>query len=161
MTGFVKPIARKNGLVVQESSGEVLVYDLETNKAHCLNESAATVWRKCDGNNSIRDLADSFARDFDEKVSDDFIWLAIDQLNDLNLLESKVKSESGGLNRREVIRKIGLATVVALPLIASLAAPTSVFAAASCSCTAGSPGPCAGTACPSTVNCNGSGVCAP
>ena len=48
-------MARQNGLVVQEMPGEVLVYDLDSNKAHCLNESAATVWRSCDGNNSVAD----------------------------------------------------------------------------------------------------------
>ncbi|MBA3352846.1 MAG: PqqD family protein, partial [Blastocatellia bacterium] len=51
------PIARKNGLVVQEVPDEVLVYDLETNKAHCLNQSAAMIWRSCDGKNSVSEIA--------------------------------------------------------------------------------------------------------
>jgi hypothetical protein len=161
MTVSEKPIARKNGLVVQEMSGEVLVYDLETNKAHSLNESAATVWKNCDGNNSIADLTKYFKLDSNDDVSEDFVWLAIDQLNELNLLESKIKSGSAGLNRREVIRRIGLATVVALPLVASLTAPSTVFAAGSCACTAGQPVPCGTTACPNPLNCNGVGVCAP
>ncbi len=48
------PIARKEGLVIQEMPEEVLVYDLDTNKAHCLNQTAAFVWKSCDGKNSIR-----------------------------------------------------------------------------------------------------------
>jgi hypothetical protein len=45
------PCARKAGLVIQDMPDEVLVYDLDTNKAHCLNKSAAFVWRSCDGKN--------------------------------------------------------------------------------------------------------------
>ena len=45
----VKPLARKEGLVIQELPVEVLVYDLDRDKAHCLNETAAMVWRKCNG----------------------------------------------------------------------------------------------------------------
>ena len=131
------PIARKNGLVIQEMSSEVLVYDLETNKAHCLNKSAAIIWKNCDGNNSIADLARHFAADSNKSVAEDFIWLAIEQLNDLNLLEKKLKPNFAGRSRRELIKKVGLSTVIALPVIASLVAPTSVLAATSCACPGG------------------------
>jgi hypothetical protein len=51
-----------------------------------------------------------------------------------------------GQTRREVIKKIGLASVIALPLVASLAAPSSVLAVVSCptvACTDNSQcGPC-------------------
>jgi len=154
------PCARKTGLVVQEMPEEVLVYDLDTNKAHCLNRSAAFVWRSCDGKTSISDIARLFETQTGDKVSDDFVWLAIDQLNENALLESEVKSAFAGRSRREVIKKIGLASVVALPIIASLVAPKSAFALASCGCVA--PGDCLSqTGCPSTMNCNISGVCAP
>lgn len=43
------PMARQSGLVVQEMPDEVLVYDMDTNKAHCLNQSAAFIWKSCDG----------------------------------------------------------------------------------------------------------------
>ena len=44
-----RPVARQEGLVIQEMPDEVLVFDLKTNKAHCLNETAAFVWKACDG----------------------------------------------------------------------------------------------------------------
>ena len=150
------PIARKSGLVVQEMPDEVLVYDLNTNKAHCLNHTAARVWKACDGKTSIPDIASSFGKDANE----DLIWLAVDQLSESDLLERQVASRFNGQSRREVIKKIGLASVVALPVIASLVAPSNALAAVSCACI--NPGACASqTGCPSTVNCNGSGVCAP
>ena len=154
------PCARKTGLVIQDMPDEVLVYDLDTNKAHCLNKSAAFVWRSCDGKTSVSDIARLFEIQSGDKVSDDFVWLALDQLNENALLESEVKASFAGKSRREVIKKIGLASVVALPIVASLVAPKSAMAATSCHCTG--PGDClAQTSCPSTVNCNGGGLCAP
>jgi len=154
------PCARKAGLVIQDMPDEVLVYDLDTNKAHCLNKSAAFVWRSCDGKTSISDIARLFEIQTGDKVSDDFVWLALDQLNENSLLESEVKASFAGKSRREVIKKIGLASVVALPIVASLVAPKSAMAAVSCACV--TPGDCiTQTGCPSTANCNGSGRCAP
>lgn len=150
------PLARTNGLVVQEVPNEVLVFDMETNEAHCLNETAAMVWKYCDGKTSVPQIAGILG----ENVSDDLVWLAIDQLNEHKLLEKEVATKFAGQSRREALRKIGLASMIALPIIASMAAPRSVLAATSCACV--SPGDCAAqTGCPSLVNCNGSGICAP
>jgi len=154
------PVARKEGLVVQETTEEVLVYDLTSNKAHCLNQTAAFVWKSCNGNNSIPDITKLFENETGAVVHEDLIWLAIDQLNEKNLLEAELSTNFAGRSRREVIKKIGLATVVALPIVASLTAPTSALASTSCACVV--PGDCiTQTGCPSTVNCNGSGICAP
>lgn len=152
------PEARKQGLVVQEMPEEVLIYDLDTNKAHCLNNTAAFVWKSCDGKNTVTDIAKMFEVNAGKAVSEDLVWLAIEQLNDKKLLNAEMSSTLKGQNRREVIKKIGFASMIALPIVASLAAPTSVLAAVSCSCT--SPANCPGAGCPA-VTCNGGGVCAP
>jgi hypothetical protein len=154
------PLARQNGLVVQEMPDEVLVYDLDTNKAHCLNQSAALVWRSCDGNNSIADIMKQFESTGSGKVTEDFVWLAIDQLNENGLLESSIAPKFEGQSRRQVLKTIGLASMVALPVIASLVAPPSALGSVSCACT--NSGQCATmTSCQSTTNCNQAGVCAP
>ncbi|CAN5587032.1 hypothetical protein BH10ACI3_BH10ACI3_25590 [soil metagenome] len=153
------PMARQNGLVVQEMPDEVLVYDLDTNKAHCLNQSAALVWRSCDGNNSVMDIVRQF-ESTGGKVTEDFVWLAIDQLNENGLLENKVAPRFQGQSRRQVLKTIGLASMVALPVIASLVAPKNAFGALSCSCLGN--GDCTNmTACLSQTNCNSNGICAP
>lgn len=154
------PVARKQGLVVQEMPEEVLIYDLDTNKAHCLNDTAAFVWKSCDGKNSVADIAKMFASDKGKPIPEDLVWFAIEQLNDKKLLSSEIATNFKGQNRREVIKKIGLASMIALPIVASLAAPTSVLATASCACVV--PADCmTQTGCPNINNCNGSGVCAP
>lgn len=151
-------MARKEGLVIQETPDELLVYDLNTNKAHCLNQTAAFVWKSCDGKNSVSEITNLFKRETGEEVKEDLVRLAIDQLSGKDLLEGEIALSFGGQSRRQVIKKIGLATVVALPLISSLAAPTSVLAAGSCACP---PLDCAtATGCPATT-CNTVGVCAP
>jgi hypothetical protein len=131
------PVARRNGLVVQEVPDEVLVYDLDTNKAHCLNKAAAAVWKSCDGTKSVSDIARVVEIELGSNVNDDFVWLAIDQLGENNLLDGEMRSTFAGQTRREVLRKIGLASVIAIPMIASLAAPKSVMAATSCLCNVG------------------------
>ena len=152
------PVARKSGLVVQEMPDEVLVYDLDSNKAHCLNQTAASVWKACDGKTSVSEIA----RFFGDGHNEDLVWLAIDQLSENNLLQEKVGTRFQGQSRRAVIKKIGLASMVAIPVIASLVAPQNARAAQSCNCVNNgqcTSGPNAGM-CPA-VTCNPSGLCAP
>lgn len=129
------PEARLEGLVIQDMPEEVLVYDLDTNKAHCLNQTAAFVWKACDGKNTVTDITDMLSQISDNPVQEDLIWLAIDQLSEKNLLKTELTTKFHGESRRSVIKKIGFAAVVALPVVASLVAPTSALANASCGCT--------------------------
>ncbi len=155
------PTARKSGLVVQDVPDEVLIFDLKSNKAHCLNLTAATVWKSCDGKTSVREIASILEKQSGKSVSDDIIWLAIDQLNENSLLEGKTSSKFSGQSRREVIKKIGLASVIALPVVASLVAPKNAMANVSCVCFSsddcGFPG---FETCTSRNCCNMSGFCA-
>lgn len=154
------PMARQNGLVVQEMPDEVLVYDLDTNKAHCLNQSAAFVWRSCNGTNSVADIVRQFEANGQGKVTEDFVWLAIDQLNENGLIEGDISPRFAGQSRRQVLKTIGLASMVALPVIASLVAPQKALGTASCQC--GISGTCPSTGCPSSIcNTTNGNVCAP
>jgi hypothetical protein len=152
------PVARKTGLVIQEVPDEVLVYDLEQNKAHCLNQTAALVWRSCDGKNSVSDIAGLVTREMGSAVNDDFVWLAIDQLTESGLLDNEIKPFFGQ-GRRDAIKKIGMASIVAVPVIASLVAPSSAMAAQSCNCTVAA-NCMSQTGCPRTDFCNSLGLCA-
>lgn len=124
------PISRKEKIVVQELENEVLIYDLKINKAYCLNETSRFVWQLCDGNNSVSGMSRSLSRKLKTDVGEDLIWLSLDQLKQNNLLEKsdEVEIDFGGLNRRQIIRKIGFASLVTLPVIASVVAPNAVSA---------------------------------
>jgi hypothetical protein len=124
------PKARVNELVVQELGTELLIYDLKNHKAYCLNETSALIWQMCDGNRSVSGICRLIEKKLKSTIDKDFVWLAIDRLKTENLLENshEVFVDFSGLSRREAIKKVGLASMVALPLISSLIAPTAAMA---------------------------------
>jgi hypothetical protein len=154
----MKPLARKDDLVIQEVGGEILIYDLRTNKAICLNQTSALVWQNCDGKKDALEIAREIEKELGSNISEDFIWFAINQLEKENLLNNrdKVESRFEGLSRREVIKKIGLGSMVALPIVAALVAPTSVMAQ---SCNPGGMGNPAGCPCTMSNQCIGMSMC--
>lgn len=119
------PSARKDQLIVKEVDGEVLVYDLRCNKAHCLNSTAALVWRYCDGSHTVGDIAGSLGKATGTSVDDRVVWLALDVLEKFSLLDAApVKPDQlAGMNRRQLIRNVGFAAL-AMPVIFSVAAPS-------------------------------------
>ena len=59
------PLARSEGLLVEELGDETLVYDRESHEAHCLNRSAALVWRHCDGTTTVADMVSLLQQELD------------------------------------------------------------------------------------------------
>src|SRR2546421_8183742 len=99
-----KPIARKQGLVIQELPDEVLIYDLDRDRAHCLNKTAAFVWQRCNGKNSTAQIARTLGKQFDCAVDEDVVWLALDQLGRNHLLDRQpVLPAQMGMNRRAMV----------------------------------------------------------
>jgi hypothetical protein len=74
------PKARRSELITAELEGELLVYDRSSDKAHCLNETAAFVWARCDGRTSVANIAGLLERERKTPVSDEVVWFALDQL---------------------------------------------------------------------------------
>ena len=126
-----RPLARKQDLLVRELPNEVLVYDRERDRAHCLNETAAFVWKRCDGRRTPKDIARLLSKEVNSAVDENIIWLALDQLADNNLLKRQASGSPSlaGINRRQMVRGLGLAAVVAVPLVTSIVAPTAAQAA--------------------------------
>lgn len=126
--------ARSENIVVQSFENETLVYDLSINKAYLLNETVAFIWENLDGQTDTADLSRKLSEKTKQSVSEEFVWLAIDELKRDNLLEKadKVKSPIALMDRREVIKRAGLTTMIALPLVSSIVAPTAANAASAC-----------------------------
>lgn len=118
-----KPKARKNDIVVQQLENETLVYDLTENRAFCLNQTSAFVWELCDGNKTAIEISDVMSKKLKAIVSEELVILALDQLGKDGLIENGTQDYLAGLSRREVIRKVGFASVIALPIVSSLVAP--------------------------------------
>lgn len=156
------PKMRAQGLVIDDLPDEVLVYDLETHQAHCLNQTAARVWRSCDGRTTPAQIAAQLSLEFNSPCSEEVVWFAIRQLERQHLLEQPVAwpPQFAKVTRRQVIRNLGLAAAIAVPVISSLVAPT----AAEASTCVPTGQPCSTTiACCSVLGCNGmagaGGVC--
>lgn len=147
----IRPLARAEGLVVRELPEEVLVYDLDTHRAMCLNRTAALVWKSCDGRNDVAAIARALRAEFGTNAAEEVVWLALERLSRDHLLAERVRRPASlaGLSRRDVIKKVGLAAAVALPVVTAIVAPTTAEAA-SCLPT--------GSACTSSAECC-SGVC--
>jgi Coenzyme PQQ synthesis protein D (PqqD) len=154
-----KPLARIDSLILKRVDGELLVYDLDRNKAHCLNETAALVWNHCDGRNNVARIARLMEKDLGTPVDEKIVWFALSQLSKDHLLEEKIVPPEliAGMNRRQMIRALGVAAVVAVPVVTSIVAPTPAQAA---TCLA-SGQPCSSSAQCCSGLCNGapSGTC--
>ena len=127
------PRAREHRLVVQELPDELLVYDLDRHKAHCLNRTAALVWRQCDGQTTVAEMARLVQREVKFPVDEAVVWLAVERLGRAHLLRERVIPPAGapGLSRRDVMRKLALVggLSILLPVVSSIVAPTAAQAA--------------------------------
>lgn len=120
------PRSRTKNLVVRELDDETLVYDLNTDEAHCLNATAALVWQHCDGKTTATQAARVLQRQLNAPVDTDFVWLAVRQLERFHLVEGARKSPA--VSRRKLILKYA-PLALAFPVIMSITAPTAVQAA--------------------------------
>ncbi len=129
--GRAVPDARKEGLVIQELADEVLVYDLQRHKAHCLNHTAAWIWKHCDGRATVAEMARLLQAESKAPLNEGIIWLALEQLERDHLLSGRIPRPSAtpGLSRRELVGQLGLIAAITLPLVTSIVAPTASQAA--------------------------------
>ncbi len=124
------PKARRKALVVNEFPDEVVIYDLESNQAHCLNQTSGFVWRHCDGRTSVAKLTKMLGDQMQTSVDEQVVWLALDQLASYDLLQERISLPFGmtKISRRQVVRTLGAAALLA-PLVTSIVAPTAAQAA--------------------------------
>lgn len=124
------PVSRKNNIVIQELKDEILIYDLSVNKAFCLNKTSSMIWQECDGTKSVSEIAQTLSKKLKSNMSEDIVWLALNQFKSEDLFENSFDfvTPFDGLTRREIVKKIGFASVIALPIISSLVAPNAINA---------------------------------
>lgn len=131
----IKPIARTENIITQYAKNEILIYDLVINKAYCLNLTAAFIWQRCDGLKEVTEIAADLAFKYKQPMNENIVWLALSELEKNNLMATMLPNPLSGVNRRQVVRQIGLATMIGLPLVSSIIAPNAVEAASAVTCT--------------------------
>jgi hypothetical protein len=129
----MNPRGRQDQLLVEELPGELLVYDLIRNKAHCLNRTAAFIWQQCDGATTVPQIAARLSEQLGLPADEALVWLALDRLSQAGLLQHQPTPPAGHrlLSRRDLIVKLGLAGSLAmlLPVISTANIPTAAAAA--------------------------------
>ena len=133
------PKARMSDIVVSDYKDEVLVYDLKTHRCHSLNKTAYTVWRESNGKRGLSEIANKIDRRLSREAGDELVILALAELENRGLLEKGSKyGFASSVSRRQMITRIGKATLVALPFITSITAPKAVAAQSGSGCPTGS-----------------------
>jgi hypothetical protein len=121
------PRARQEDLLEETVGEELLLYDRNSHTAHCLSPIAACVWRHCDGEHDVTDLARLAG------ASENLVADALHELREKDLLYAEpqlVQSTIPGESRREAIVRVGRygAAAVAGSLIVSATAATPAMA---------------------------------
>ena len=149
------PVARLNDVVVQELREEVLVYNLQNNRALCLNQMSALVWQNCDGIKSPAQIASMLESALKVPVNEVAVRFAIQELIVHELLSRPASPNAvAEISRRDLVKTLGAAAAVTLPVIFAVVAPAAAQAASTSSCVQ------TGGACTSTAQCcTGPGLC--
>jgi hypothetical protein len=124
--GHSPPQARERGLLWRELPDGLMVYDQERHEAHSLNQTAALVWRRCNGKTSVPELAAMLPQELNLPADEELIWLALQRLQNAHLLQQPLRPRTEpAISRREAIRKLGKAgaAVALVPLVTTIASP--------------------------------------
>jgi hypothetical protein len=127
------PFLRTENLVVKELPDELLIYDLEKNKAFCLNETARLIMDECDGQTSVDEAIEKINHKTKSKMSEEMIWMVVEQLQNANFIEKdyQIPLQTTRVTRRKILQSAA-ALGIALPMITSLVAPTALHAQSGC-----------------------------
>jgi hypothetical protein len=125
MKSTLRPCSIPNDrIIVQEIETETLLYDEGTHRAWCLNPGAACVWRLCDGNHTVQQIAEAASRELGSAMSEDLVLLTLAELREKDLLnEPSAALLPAGITRRAMIGRAGLAAAALLPVVAAITAP--------------------------------------
>lgn len=123
-------LARNDELVIQDLPDEVLVYDLISHKAHCLNKTAAFIWNHCDGHTTVEEMAQMMEKEWRTPVNEDAVWFALNKLSKAELLQERIvlPEAKAGMSRRSAMRRLGLGALL-IPVVMTVVSPTAMAGA--------------------------------
>ena len=111
------PLARRTGLIIEHLPDEVLVYDSERDKAMCLNQAAAAVWKHCDGETTTERMAHLIENELQISGGHEVVAIALERLERANLLTGKTAMHFTGMSRRELVGRLATVPVIAMILV--------------------------------------------
>lgn len=123
MTSEKLPKLRSSDIVVQAVEGELVVYDVRTHEAHSLDAVATAIWLAHDGTRDLVEVARHASATSGATVDAAVVAATIGKFAELGLTESEPAQRREGVSRRAMMRSLGKAAMVALPVIVTLSVP--------------------------------------
>jgi hypothetical protein len=158
---------RTRRVLVEELGDEVVLYDLDDDRAHLLSPNVARVWHAADGTRTVRHLRSAVVAETPAQ-SEFIVWDALEQLAAASMIQGSLimPGRPGGMTRRTILKRLAL-TAVAIPVITTIVSPTPAAALTcgqTCQLNGASPTPCLGEGNTGAGNCrcsklSGSGTC--
>lgn len=77
------------------------------------------------------EIAQKLASELGKPVDEELVWFVVERLSKANLLNERVALPSGItlIRRRELVRRLGVGSLLAVPLVMTVSAPSAVQAA--------------------------------
>ncbi len=119
------PVARSEGLLVEELDDELIICDMERDVVHGLNGPAAVCWQALDGTKNVRDLAALIYPEIPAEAAIQLVRLALKTLDEKHLLAQGIPA--GSINRRDclkMLRQHGIKAAGVIVGIASVVSPS-------------------------------------
>src|SRR5258708_36739098 len=94
--------------LARELHDELLVYDRQRHRVHCLNKTAAAVWLQCNGEATVPEIAKKLENPMCIDGDDVLVRLAVAKIGKAGLLEKSGAAFEGAkiLRRRGVLKRI-------------------------------------------------------
>jgi methyltransferase family protein/coenzyme PQQ synthesis protein D (PqqD) len=116
---------RVEGIQIEHAADEILVVRTATWEAHALNQSAAAVYRLCDGKTSRPEMAAEIRARTGLPPDDEIVDLALAELVDAQLVVLNDPEPKSNITRRSLIRRLALSSRAAsmLPVVETILMP--------------------------------------
>ncbi|HEY4047002.1 MAG TPA: PqqD family protein [Acidobacteriaceae bacterium] len=108
-------------LILEDVRDELMIYDPERNKAFCLNQTAAYVWRHADGKTTVAEMAKRMEEELKKPADEQVVLFALDVLFKDGLLApaTPLPRTAQGVTRRDMLQKMGVGAM-AIPVVTAL-----------------------------------------
>ncbi len=123
MTYLEMPRRICQDICVEQIGLETLVYDEQRHKAFCLNATSSAIWRRCDGTQTVEQIAAAVTLELAAPITGDVVLFALGELRRDGLLEVDTAVSAAVISRRDMVQKIGIRAALLLPVVAAIVAP--------------------------------------
>lgn len=115
-------------LIAKALENELLLFESESNTAHCLNAMAAQIWTACEQQRTAAEITE-FLQLQTPDLQEEIVFECLKRMADGGVLEV-IHPDSVSLQRRALIRRAGLVAAALLPIaITSVVIPPAAEAA--------------------------------